>query len=131
MAAAVCYGQTQCIVTCRQKRLLRLQDCHPETREWGPETGALKEAVALLCVSKVGQLQQQVGYLAQQFNYTKWLQARIGDISRKEHKKLGGEMGKLAGRLAGAVNTLVGWEVQRQRYNIFLQAAGSAGMRLD
>jgi hypothetical protein len=48
---------------------------------------------------------------------TRWAQQKIGDVSRKEHQKLTRELRKLAGLLTTALQALLAWERQRQRYN--------------
>lgn len=102
-----------------------LQAQHPEAGTWSPDNQALKHAVALLCEHKVLVQQLAVEQLMRAYAYSKWLQARIGDTSRKEHQKIGRELLRLSGKITAEVKLLLEWQGQRQRYSPYLDLTAS------
>lgn len=125
-----CHSNTLTTVSCcicRQKRLERLQAAHPETALWTSESLELKQAVGRLCCAKVAAFKLEVEQKQRLHFETRWAQQKIGDVSRKEHQKLTVELLKLAGLLTTALQALLAWEHQRQRYKQHLpgDAAGA------
>lgn len=71
--------------------------------------------------------QQLVEHLLRRYLYAKFLQGWIGDVSRKEHKKLDSEKHQLYGRMSEEVKLAVEWETQRQRYKHLLPGGVAVG----
>lgn len=109
---------------CRCKRLEHLVTQHPEISTWSTDPVALKRAVALLCSSKVVAWKQKLEGMRNEYTQAKWVQSRMHDESRKDHKKLRQELLKMSDRMRDTLEVLVKWEEQRVHYSAFLPPAG-------
>lgn len=87
----------------------------------------LQRALLSLCSHKVAAWQQQAEALVTEYSHIRWLQGRLGDTSRMEHKKLQKELLKSSAQLKAAVDAVVSWEQQRRHYHHLVGGSAVGG----